>query len=176
MGNRMDGGAVLRWGRQTKGRRQCGAGVEKAGILILRGLWDIQIRWPSGNRTVRDKSLNPDNLAKARDPVWTSPDYRWKWKWRQWTKWIREAAGIKEAEGLTLRNTCLVDGRTCKEINKGDIQRTTPGCTINVKRGPAGDCPTKTDTVKIQRRLKRPLGSGPLEIHSDLYRMRCMAC
>lgn len=34
----MDGGAVLKWGTQTRGRRQYGVGVEKAGIWILRGL------------------------------------------------------------------------------------------------------------------------------------------
>lgn len=37
-GNRMDGGAILKLGIESRARRQCGAGVEKADILILRCL------------------------------------------------------------------------------------------------------------------------------------------
>lgn len=37
-------------------------------------------------------------------------------------------------------------------------------------------CPTKTDTVKMQRRLKEPLGLGHLEIHGNLYWSTATCC
>lgn len=73
-GNRMDGGAVLKLGMESRCRRQCCAGVEKVAILILMCLETYKVT--AEGKTVGDKSLNPDYLAKARGPLCESADYR----------------------------------------------------------------------------------------------------